>query len=42
MTWRQLENFSTNGVCLVLASGPYDEGEYIRDRDAFVALHRSP
>src|SRR5947209_20120010 len=23
MTWRQLENFSTNGVCLVLASQPY-------------------
>lgn len=41
MTWRQLENFSTNGVCLVLASGPYDEADYIRDREAFVELQRS-
>ena len=41
MTWRQLENFSTNGVCLVLASAPYDEADYIRDHDAFVALQRS-
>ncbi len=38
MTWRQLENFSTNGVCLVLASLPYDEQDYIRDREAFAAL----
>ncbi len=37
MTWRQLENFSTNGVCLILASLPYSEGDYIRDRDAFLA-----
>jgi hypothetical protein len=35
MTWRQLENFSTNSVCLVLASGPYDEADYIRDRESF-------
>lgn len=29
-TWRYLENFSTNSVCLVLASMPYSENEYIR------------
>jgi WxcM-like, C-terminal len=37
MTWRQLENFSTNGVCLILASLPYEEQDYIRDHDAFIA-----
>jgi hypothetical protein len=41
MTWRQLENFSTNGVCLILASLPYSEDDYIRDYDTFVNLGRS-
>jgi hypothetical protein len=40
MTWRQIENFSTNGVCLVLASMPYDEADYIRDRDEFLSVER--
>jgi len=31
MIWRRLENFSTNSVCLVLASLPYSDEEYIRD-----------
>jgi hypothetical protein len=35
MIWRQMENFSTNGVALVLASGHYDESDYFRDYDAF-------
>ena len=35
MMWRRLENFSTNGVCMVLASQPYDEGDYVRDYEAF-------
>jgi hypothetical protein len=38
LTWRRLENFSTNGVCLVLASTPYDEGDYLRDYDEFRAV----
>lgn len=38
MTWRQLENFSTNSVCLILASLPYNEDDYFRDRDAFGGL----
>ncbi len=37
MMWRQLANFSTNAVCLILASGPFDESDYIRRYDAFVA-----
>jgi dTDP-4-dehydrorhamnose 3,5-epimerase-like enzyme len=36
MIWRQLENFSTNGVTLILASQPYDPADYIRDYDEFV------
>ncbi|XGI82751.1 FdtA/QdtA family cupin domain-containing protein [Halorutilales archaeon Cl-col2-1] len=36
MTWRELENFSSGSVCLVLASEYYDEDDYIRDYDKFV------
>lgn len=34
--WRELENFSAGAVCLVLASLPYDESEYIRDYNTFI------
>ena len=30
--WREMHNFSAGSVCLVLASQPYDESDYIRDR----------
>lgn len=33
--WRTLDNFSGNSVCLVLASLPYDESDYIREHTAF-------
>lgn len=33
--WRTLENFATNSVCLVISSGAYDEGEYIRNFKKF-------
>lgn len=33
--WRELVNFSSNSVALVLASMPYDEEDYIRDYDKF-------
>lgn len=35
MIWRELENFSSGAVCMVLASDFYDEGEYIRDYEEF-------
>ena len=35
MTWRELENFSSGSVCLVLASEYFDEDDYIRDYDLF-------
>jgi WxcM-like, C-terminal len=37
MTWRELQNFSTNSVGLILASDHYDETDYIRDYRQFVA-----
>lgn len=40
MTWRRLENFSTNSLCLVLSSTRYAEDDYIRDFDEFVFLSR--
>lgn len=36
MTWRELENFSSGAVCLVLASTRYDEGDYLRDYEDFI------
>lgn len=35
MIWRRLENFSTNAVCLILASMPYTEDDYFRDFKIF-------
>jgi dTDP-4-dehydrorhamnose 3,5-epimerase-like enzyme len=34
--WRTLQNFSTNAVCIVLASTSYDESDYIRDYAEFL------
>jgi len=36
--WREVRDFSPGAVCLVLASGPYREEEYIRDREEFSQL----
>jgi oxalate decarboxylase/phosphoglucose isomerase-like protein (cupin superfamily) len=33
--WRELNNFSSGSVCLVIASDVYDEADYIRDFDEF-------
>lgn len=34
--WRELENFSSGAVCLVLASDVFLEEDYIRDFDLFL------
>ena len=34
--WRELENFSSGAVCLVLASDVYEEADYIRDYSSFL------
>lgn len=36
LLWRHLENFSTNSVCLILASLPFSEDDYLRNRKAFL------
>lgn len=35
LIWREMDRFSQGAVCMVLASHPYDEMDYIRDYDAF-------
>jgi hypothetical protein len=37
MIWRELDNFSSGSVCLVLASNRYDEADYYRDYYAYLA-----
>lgn len=38
LTWRQIDCFSQGAVCMVLASKPYDEGDYIRNEGEFLKL----
>jgi dTDP-4-dehydrorhamnose 3,5-epimerase-like enzyme len=33
--WRELENFSSGAVCVVIASAEFDETDYIRDYKEF-------
>ncbi len=42
MIWRELENFSSASVCLVLASDYYDANDYYRDYNEFVQAVRRP
>jgi hypothetical protein len=37
MMWRELANFSSGSICLVMASLLYNEDEYIRNYNQFVA-----
>jgi hypothetical protein len=36
--WRELDNFSSGSICLVLASHSYDENDYIRNYEDFKKL----
>lgn len=36
MMWRELDNFSSGSVCMVLASNYYDESDYYRDYQDFL------
>ena len=38
--WREIDNFSSGSVCLVLASEDDDESDYIRDYEAFELFKR--
>ena len=37
MIWRELDNFSSGSVCMVLASNRYDEDDYYRDYGQYLA-----
>jgi hypothetical protein len=34
--WRELNNFSSGSICLVLVSEMYDQSDYIRDYNEFI------
>ena len=36
MIWREMDNFSSGSVCLVLASEPYQEADYYRDYNGYL------
>ena len=35
LTWRELDNFSADAICLVIASEHFLESDYIRDKSVF-------
>ena len=37
--WREMHNFSSGAICLVLASDAYTESDYIRDYEFFKKIH---
>lgn len=39
--WRDLDNFSSGAVCMVLASEKYDPDDYIRDYDEFLEYRKA-
>lgn len=38
LTWREIDNFSTNSVALVLSSTTYNADDYIRDFNEYKAI----
>lgn len=40
MIWRELDNFSSGSVCMVLASNNYDEDDYYRNYDEYIQAVR--
>jgi hypothetical protein len=40
MIWREIVNFSTGSICLVLASLPYSDEEYIREFGEFLHIKK--
>ena len=41
MIWRELVNFSTNAVCLILASNRYSESDYLRHYSEFLRVQEA-
>lgn len=42
MIWREMDNFSSGAVCLVLASNTYDEADYYRNYADFMKALPTP
>ena len=38
--WREMDNFSSGAICMVLASDNFDESDYFRDYDQFKQFKR--
>lgn len=38
--WREMDNFSTNSLAMILSSTGYDANDYIRDYDEFLKLKK--
>ena len=36
--WREMDNFSTNSLAMILSSTDYDASDYVRDYDEFLKL----
>ena len=41
MTWRELDNFSTNSVAMVISSTLYDPDDYIEDMDLYLSVKKT-
>jgi hypothetical protein len=41
LVWREIDNFSSGAVCLVIASEHFNEADYIRDYESFIEAARS-
>lgn len=41
MMWREIDNFSSGSVCMVLASDHYDEADYYRRYEDFLAASKA-
>ena len=41
LIWREMDNFSSNSICLVIASEPYREGDYYRNYEDFIAVTKA-
>lgn len=38
--WREMDNFSTNSLAMVLSSTDYDSNDYVRDYDVFLKMKK--
>ena len=36
--WREMDNFSTNSLAMILSSTEYDANDYVRDYDKFIKM----